>query len=37
DRALGFATPDFLRLRWHLSIGLGALTVTLGLLAPEVL
>ncbi|TAD79180.1 MAG: DUF3429 family protein [Sphingomonadales bacterium] len=37
DRALGFATPDFLRLRWHLSIGLGALTVALGLLAPQVL
>lgn len=37
DRALGFASPDFLRLRWHLSIGLGALTIALGLLAPRVL
>ncbi|MEM1051810.1 MAG: DUF3429 domain-containing protein [Pseudomonadota bacterium] len=30
DRALGFAKPDFLRLRWQLSSGLGALTVALG-------
>ncbi len=30
DRALGFAAPDFLRLRWHLSLGLGALTIALG-------
>ena len=37
DRALGFAAPDFLRLRWHLSAGLGTLTIALGLLAPRVL
>ena len=30
DRALGFATKDFLQLRWHLSLGLGALTIALG-------
>lgn len=35
DRALGFAAPDFLRLRWHLSIGLGLLTIALGLIAPQ--
>lgn len=37
DRTLGFAPADFLRLRWHLSIGLGALTIALGLLAPQVI
>ncbi|MFM7350369.1 MAG: DUF3429 domain-containing protein [Erythrobacter sp.] len=37
DRALGFAPADFLRLRWHLSLGLGALTIVLGLLAPRVI
>lgn len=37
DRALGFAAPDFLRLRWHLSIGLGGLSVALGLLADRVI
>ncbi len=37
DRALGFAAPDFLRLRWHLSVGLGLLTIGLGLLAGEVI
>lgn len=37
DRALGYAAADFLRLRWHLSIGLGSLTIALGLLAPQVL
>lgn len=37
DRALGFAAADFLRLRWHLSLGLGTLTIALGLLAPRVL
>lgn len=31
DRALGFAAADFLRLRWHLSLGLGGLTIALGL------
>ncbi|MGY6551583.1 MAG: DUF3429 domain-containing protein [Erythrobacter sp.] len=30
DRALGFAAPDFMRLRWHLSLGLGLLTIILG-------
>ena len=29
DRALGFAQADFMRLRWHLSIGLGGLTIAL--------
>ena len=37
DRALGFAEADFLRLRWHLSIGLGLLTIALGLVAPQVI
>ena len=37
DRALGYAAADFLRLRWHLSIGLGALTIALGLIAPQVI
>lgn len=37
DRALGFAVPDFLRMRWHLSIGLGTLTIGLGLIAPKVI
>jgi hypothetical protein len=37
DRALGFAAADFLHLRWHLSIGLGALTIALGLIAPQVI
>ncbi|MFM7404872.1 MAG: DUF3429 domain-containing protein [Erythrobacter sp.] len=37
DRALGFARADFLRLRWHLSIGLGTLTIALGLMAAQVL
>ncbi|MFN4018995.1 MAG: DUF3429 domain-containing protein [Erythrobacter sp.] len=36
DRALGFAAPDFLRLRWHLSFGLGGLTIALGLLSRQV-
>lgn len=35
DRALGFFTGDFLRLRWQLSVGLGSLTIALGLLAGE--
>jgi hypothetical protein len=35
DRALGFASPDFLRLRWHLSLGLGGLTIALGLFAEQ--
>ena len=37
DRALGFAQNDFLRLRWHLSIGLGTLTIVLGFLADRVM
>lgn len=37
DRALGYAAPDFLRLRWQLSVGLGLLTIALGMLAPQVL
>jgi hypothetical protein len=36
DRALGFAAPDFLRLRWHLSLGLGSLSIALGLLSRQV-
>jgi hypothetical protein len=37
DRSLGFAAADFLRLRWHLSVGLGMLTIALGLVAPLVI
>lgn len=37
DRALGFAARDFLRLRWQLSLGLGSLTIILGLLAGTVI
>ena len=37
DRALGFASADFLRLRWHLSLGLGVLTMALGLLSGQVI
>ncbi len=37
DRALGYAATDFLRLRWHLSLGLGLLTIALGVLAMEVM
>ena len=33
DRALGYARPDFFRLRSQLSVGLGALTIILGFLA----
>lgn len=36
DRALGFAAPDFMRLRWHLSLGLGALTIATGVLAMSI-
>lgn len=35
DRWLGLANPVFLRLRWHLSLGLGATTVALGFLGIE--
>ena len=37
DRSLGFAAPDFLRLRWHLSLGLGALTIGFGFVATQVM
>jgi hypothetical protein len=37
DRALGFAASDFLRLRWHLSLGLGGLTILMGILADRVI
>ena len=37
DRSLCFAAPDFMRLRWHLSLGLGSLTIALGLVAGEVM
>lgn len=37
DRALGYAAPDFLRLRWHLSLGLGGLTIVLGFTASSVI
>lgn len=33
DRALGLAAPGFMQLRWHLSLGLGGLTLALGLVA----
>jgi hypothetical protein len=33
DRALGFAAPDFFRLRMQLSVGLGVLTIALGIAA----
>ncbi len=36
DRGLGFASKDFLQLRWHLSMGLGALTIALGLVADAI-
>ncbi|MFN3989407.1 MAG: DUF3429 domain-containing protein [Erythrobacter sp.] len=37
DRALGFARADFLKLRWHLSVGLGVLTIALGLTASSII
>jgi hypothetical protein len=37
DRKLGYAPSDFLRLRLHLSLGLGGLTIALGLLAGRVM
>jgi hypothetical protein len=37
DRALGFARSDFLRLRWHLSLGLGGLTILLGFTAGSII
>ncbi|NVE93631.1 DUF3429 domain-containing protein [Altererythrobacter lutimaris] len=35
DRILGFADRAFMRLRLHLSVGLGALTIALGLAARQ--
>ncbi|MEM7688402.1 MAG: DUF3429 domain-containing protein [Pseudomonadota bacterium] len=37
DRALGLSSPDFMRLRWHLSLGLGGLTIALGFIAMQVM
>lgn len=37
DRRLGLAHGDFLRLRVQLSVGLGGLTILLGLLTPRIL
>ena len=37
DRTMGFAAKDFMRLRWHLSLGLGGLTIVLGLLSGTVI
>jgi hypothetical protein len=37
DRALGYAAADFLKLRWHLSVGLGALTIALGFTAGSII
>lgn len=34
DRALGFAPPGWMALRWQLSLGLGGLTLLTGALAP---
>ncbi len=36
DRALGFASKDFMRLRVQLSAGLGALTIALGFVADAI-
>ena len=36
DRALGFAEPDFMRLRVLLSVGLGGLTIALGFVAEAI-
>lgn len=36
DRALGYAAADFMRLRWHLSLGLGVLSIALGMVAGQV-
>ena len=33
DRALGYSARDFMLLRWRLSLGLGALTIALGVLS----
>ncbi|MEL6877853.1 MAG: DUF3429 domain-containing protein [Pseudomonadota bacterium] len=36
DRALRYAKRDFMQMRWHLSLGLGALTIALGLVADRI-
>ncbi len=36
DRALGLASADFMRLRVHLSVGLGVLTIILGIVAEAI-
>lgn len=36
DRALGFASHEFMALRWQLSISLGALTIALGFVAEAI-
>ncbi len=36
DRALGFAEREFLQMRWHLSLGLGTLTIALGFIADRI-
>ena len=36
DRALGFAAKDFMRLRVQLSVGLGVLTILLGIVAEAI-
>ncbi len=35
DRSLGLAGADFMKLRWHLSLGLGLSTLLLGVIALE--
>lgn len=37
DRKLGLAAPDFMKLRWHLSVGLGGLTIALGFTASSII
>ena len=37
DRALKLSAPDFMRLRWHLSLGLGGLTIAFGFIAMQVM
>jgi len=36
DRALGFSSPAFVKMRWQLSLGLGVMTMALGLVADAV-
>ena len=35
DRWLGLANAQFMRLRWHLSLGLGSATIALGVIAMD--